>query len=261
MKSSFMLYVDQYGPIKTLTLEQKGLLLEAFFRFHAGEAMVFDDPVLAMAFSFFRQTFERDAEKYALKCRKNRENGLKSRAGSADGGDGKPSQTSAADTDTDTDSDTDTDREEKYISSASPPQEASRDAACARSSRRNSPAGEKEGKETQTAGYLTKKKRRLSGKRLRSFERFWTAFNYSRGKAEAADAWLDIPDLSDTLEETIIAAAEREASARQALLVLGRSPKWAFGWLAGRRWEDGGETAVVPEKTLEDLLAEKGISL
>ena len=74
MKKSFMLYIDQYEPIRTLSLEQKGRLLDAFFAYNMGEEVSFDDPVLTMAFAFFRQAFERDAASYERKCKKNKEN-------------------------------------------------------------------------------------------------------------------------------------------------------------------------------------------
>lgn len=87
--------------------------------------------------------------------------------------------------------------------------------------------------------YMTRRKRQLHGKRLAAFNRFWRAFAYTRGKAEAADAWLDIPELTDALVGKIIAAAEREAASRADLTAAGRTPKMAQGWLSGRRWEDG----------------------
>lgn len=86
--------------------------------------------------------------------------------------------------------------------------------------------------------YLTKKKRQLKGKRLETFNRFWAAFAYPKGKAEAADAWLDIPTLTDSLVDEIVAAAKSEAAGRAAVIADGRTPKFAQGWLSGRRWED-----------------------
>lgn len=123
---------------------------------------------------------------------------------------------------------------------------AAPDAGCAGSSR-------------DSAHYVTRRNRRLTGKRLAAFERFWAAFGYARGKAEAADAWLDIPELTDALVEAIVAAALREAEARPQLLAAGRAPKWPQGWIAGRRWEDGIADAS-GVRTLDDLLAEQGIA-
>jgi hypothetical protein len=91
----------------------------------------------------------------------------------------------------------------------------------------------------QDAFYLTRRKRKLRGQQLDAFNRFWRAFAYQKGKAAAADAWLDIPELTDSLVAQIVAAAEREATARPGLLTAGRTPKMAQGWISERRWEDG----------------------
>lgn len=86
--------------------------------------------------------------------------------------------------------------------------------------------------------FFTKKKRKLSGKRLESFLLFWDAFDYKSGKAEAADAWLDIPVLNQTLVSEIIKSATLEAGRRKQLIEDGKTPKMAQGWLSARRWED-----------------------
>lgn len=89
-----------------------------------------------------------------------------------------------------------------------------------------------------TEFYLTKRKRKLTGKRLETFKEFWKAFAYPKGKAEAADAWMDIPSLTDSLVKTIVKKATEEAEARQETVANGKTPKWAQGWLTGKRWED-----------------------
>lgn len=78
----------------------------------------------------------------------------------------------------------------------------------------------------------------LTGKRLASFERFWADFAFAKGKAEAADAWLDIAQLTDALVNEICRAAALEAQKRVEDTAKGKSPKWAQGWLTSRRWED-----------------------
>lgn len=85
---------------------------------------------------------------------------------------------------------------------------------------------------------VAKSGRGLSGKQLADFERFWTDFGLSRGKAEAADAWLDIPDMTDALVARICEAAKQEAADRPRLEGRGQKPKQARGWLLSRRWED-----------------------
>ena len=92
--------------------------------------------------------------------------------------------------------------------------------------------------------YLTRKKRKLTGKRLESFEAFWQAFAYPKGKAEAADAWLDIPELTNGLVARICSAARQEAAERPKLLAAGQTPKYAQGWLTSKRWEDYEQDAL-----------------
>lgn len=94
--------------------------------------------------------------------------------------------------------------------------------------------------ETDAGGdfYRTKKGRKLTGKRLETFEVFWERFAYRRGKAEAADAWMDIPKLTDSMCVDIWNAASKEAQRRPALEERGGTPKMAQGWISGRRWED-----------------------
>ena len=86
--------------------------------------------------------------------------------------------------------------------------------------------------------WISKKKRRLDGKRLETFKTFWTAFDYQKGRAEAIDSWLNIPSLTLALVNQIVAAAKAEARARPGLIAERRTPKMAQGWLTARRWED-----------------------
>ncbi|OVE80585.1 hypothetical protein BVY03_05840 [bacterium K02(2017)] len=100
----------------------------------------------------------------------------------------------------------------------------------------------KEGKEKEAAStdaatsisfYLTKTGKKLSGSLLESFTQFWEVFDYKKDKRNAADAWLNInPD--ETLIQTIIEAAKREAAARPS----DGKHIWATNWLKNRRWED-----------------------
>lgn len=86
--------------------------------------------------------------------------------------------------------------------------------------------------------YMTRKKRILSGQKLEWFLEFWKVFGYARGKAEAADAWIDIQDLNNDLFQSILKGAEQEASRRPDLIAQGKIPKMAQGWISGKRWED-----------------------
>jgi hypothetical protein len=102
--------------------------------------------------------------------------------------------------------------------------------------------------------YITKSGKKLTGKRLETFECFWRVFNHKKGKAAAADSWIKIPTLTDALVQEIVSAAEIEASRRQDLIKSGGSPKWAQGWLTERRWEDEaykeGVNGKQPKKTM-----------
>ncbi|MBF0113352.1 MAG: hypothetical protein HQK74_11565, partial [Desulfamplus sp.] len=83
--------------------------------------------------------------------------------------------------------------------------------------------------------YITRKGKKLKGNTLDSFNRFWNAFNFKQGKADAADEWLKIPVLTDSLVNKSIEAAEQEAKDRHLIISQGRQPKWAAGWISGRR--------------------------
>lgn len=75
MKESFILYNSFYDPIKGLSSEEKGILLDAIFRYHI-EGNVTEMPsVLAMAFAFMRDHFDRNMVKYEATVEKNSRNG------------------------------------------------------------------------------------------------------------------------------------------------------------------------------------------
>ena len=98
---------------------------------------------------------------------------------------------------------------------------------------------EPRGNAQKTPTYQTRRRRTITGLKLDWFITFWDAFDYKRGKAEAADAFLDVPGISEELvTQQIVPGARREAERRPDLLAAGRTPKMAQGWLTGRRWED-----------------------
>jgi len=94
--------------------------------------------------------------------------------------------------------------------------------------------------------WLSAKKRKLKGKRLDAFKLFWKSFGFPKSRAAAIDAWLDIPELTDTLVSEICKAAELEATERPSLLANGKTPKYAQGWISDRRWEDELIKSVAP---------------
>lgn len=86
--------------------------------------------------------------------------------------------------------------------------------------------------------YLTAKKRKLTGERLSTFNQFMDVFKDKRGRAQAADAWIDIKPLTRSIFTKIIEAAERYAAERPLMLADKRTPKMAQGWISDKRWED-----------------------
>lgn len=88
--------------------------------------------------------------------------------------------------------------------------------------------------------YLTRRKRRLTGQVLDRFEEYLEAYGQRKGKAAAADAWLDIPGYSDDLAALIVEAAKAEASSpeRRRHVDRGGTIKYPQGWITERRWED-----------------------
>ena len=111
--------------------------------------------------------------------------------------------------------------------------------------------------------YRTATKRVLTGQRLAWFNRVWSAFGYKRGKAEAADAFLDIKGLSESLVSVICRAAQQEAARRPDLVARGKTPKMLTGWLSGRRWEDEADTPppLVPVAARGPLLGDPVIDV
>lgn len=79
MKESFLLYISFYEPIKNLSKEDKGELLDAIFNYQINP----NNPVglqgsnVKMAFEFFKNQFRLDNVKYQKTVDKNRENGKK----------------------------------------------------------------------------------------------------------------------------------------------------------------------------------------
>ena len=99
--------------------------------------------------------------------------------------------------------------------------------------------------------YITKKKRKITGKRLETFMLFWEAFDYKRGKAEATDVWIDL-QLTNNIMDKIIIAAKAEAKRRPNLKANGGKPKMAQGWLSGKRWEDEIQKQEPKKQYIED---------
>ena len=63
-KNSFVLYNSFYEPIKGLTSEEKGKLLDAFFQYQINDKIPELSPAVKMAFGFIKPHFDRDLEKW-----------------------------------------------------------------------------------------------------------------------------------------------------------------------------------------------------
>lgn len=77
-----------------------------------------------------------------------------------------------------------------------------------------------------------------------SFNAFWDAFDYKKGKGGAEKSWSNIK-LTDELLIKIISASKAEAKNRPSLISRGTTPKMAQGWLTEKRWEDEESTLAI----------------
>ncbi len=75
-KNSFILYKSFYPPVSFLTLEQKGRLFDAIFRYQIDGIEEIDDDIKT-PFLFFLNQFKVDEAKYSSMCEKRREAGRK----------------------------------------------------------------------------------------------------------------------------------------------------------------------------------------
>lgn len=111
---------------------------------------------------------------------------------------------------------------------------------------------EDDAQDAEEPGTLKGRKCKISGKRATSFLLFWNAFDYKLDRAQAIDAWAQIPTLNNALVAKICAAARHYAQVeRPAILARGGTPKYAQGWLNDRRWED--ECQIQPEEDFSFL--------
>ena len=108
-KKSFILYTDTLDVLDVLTDEQAGKLLRAIRSYHDNSDLIIPQDI-QIAFSPFKNQFDRDHAKYLNVCDKNRKNGMKG---------GRPKiqnnpvgclETQRNPNNLDTDTDTDTDK-------------------------------------------------------------------------------------------------------------------------------------------------------
>ena len=75
MKKSIIIYADCIAILEELTYEQIGRLFKAIFSYINEEPVteISGDPAVKMAFAVLKTQIDRDAERYAEKCEKNRQ--------------------------------------------------------------------------------------------------------------------------------------------------------------------------------------------
>lgn len=125
-KKSFLIHIDSLDVIDDLTDEQCGELLRAFKAFHNGDDLELSQ-IVKIAFSPFKNQFNRDLEKYESICNRNKSNGLKGgrpkKENNPDNPVGlldNPEKPKKADNDNKKDSDSDKDNKANNITSLSP---------------------------------------------------------------------------------------------------------------------------------------------
>ena len=77
MRDSFILYTSYLDQIESMSIEQRGTLFTALFRYAGGMELPEMDGVTKMAFGFIRAQIDRHWEKYDEVCRKRSEAGKK----------------------------------------------------------------------------------------------------------------------------------------------------------------------------------------
>jgi hypothetical protein len=254
-RDSFVLYTSQRDAVQALSDEDAGRLFKAIYSYQLGEGEPALDPMPNLVFLMMRPIFDRDALKWEETARKRAEAGAKggrAKAGNASGGEqdnpGPSNATSANQKQADP---SNAKQNQAKVSNA---KQTQAELGMAKQSQANQAVigigivtGIGIGTDSENTNCASgdapraqarKPRPVLEGKRLESFERFWNAFGYKKGRGGAEKAWAAIPTLTDALVEQICEAARKEATQRPALEAQGRTPKWAQGWLNERRWED-----------------------
>ncbi len=260
-RDSFVLYTSQRDAVQALSDEDAGRLFKAIYSYQLGEGEPALDPMPNLVFLMMRPIFDRDALKWEETARKRAEAGAKggrAKAGNASGGEqDNPEPSNATSANQKQAEPSNAKQSQAKASNAKQTQAGLGTAKQSQanqavigigivsgigigsvSSNTNSASGDAPRTHDSTQKPASKPKAVLEGKRLESFERFWDAYGYKKGRGGAEKAWAAIPTLTDGLVDKICEAARKEAAQRPALEVQGRTPKWAQGWLSERRWED-----------------------
>ena len=250
-RDSFVLYTSQRDAVGALSDVDAGRLFKAIYSYQLGEGLPELDPMPNLVFLMMRPILDRDAAKWEETARKRAEAGAKggrAKASNASEREAEQAPLSCAE------------QNQATLSNAKQSQAQLSDAKQTKTrlaneavigivtgigigtgtDRKNtySASGDAPRTHDSTQKPVPKPKALLEGKRLESFNRFWKAYGWPKGKGGAEKAWAAIPELTDSLVDRICEAAAKEAAQRPALQARGLTPKWAQGWLNERRWED-----------------------
>lgn len=237
-KKSFILYADQIELWAALSDEQAGKLIKHVFDYVNDKNPNTDDPFVKIAFASLKPTLKRDLQKWNEIREKRRASG---RLGGIKSGESRQ-QNEANEANASTSKQNEANEAVSVSVSVNDNVNVNvNDNVISKEIINNNTSSNDE-----EEVYITSKKKVLKGKRLITFNKFWEIFNYKKGKAEAAQAWYDIPQLTDKLCDQIYESAKNESEARQKMFELGKTPKMAQGWLTSKRWED--QVFVMQEK-------------
>lgn len=114
-KEGFILYISQKDTFDMLTDEEAGKLIKCIFEYEKSGLLPDVDRTLKLAFIPIKQTLDNNREKYAEKCKKNKENANK-RWNNTNVCERKISDTNYTNKDNDNDKDKDKDKDNNSIS-------------------------------------------------------------------------------------------------------------------------------------------------
>ena len=108
--------------------------------------------------------------------------------------------------------------------------------------------------------YKSAKGKKITGRSLAAWNIFWKTYGLSKGKAGAADRWIEEVGTGDNIDDLLIAkilfGAKKECEGRQEVKDRGSTPPWAPLWLHERRWEDYEMPAPGKAKKVEAKLTD-----
>lgn len=215
-KDTFIMRAGYRNQFARLSMEERGELITAILDYENGLEPTFSSPILGMAFSFIKDDLDYNADQYARKCEKNRENGAlggrprREESGKPNGlsknqpvskkpngFDVKPKNPN------DSDSDSEGDNDSEVIYTPKPPQ-----------------------------GDL--------------FDQFWAAYPKKRSKGAARKAW-DKLRVNPTMQAMILRAIERAKQSEDWQKDGGKYIPYPATWLNAEGWEDE-EPEAEPER-------------